>query len=204
MPVVAAGIAAGASALSTYSTNQSNRDIASSASGFSANQAKKNRRFQRKNIKNSHRRAVKDLKLAGLNPILAAGGGAGGAPGAMGTPTTIPMQSEIDLDPVTAAQVAKLTAETEKVEQETKNAGKTETGPDWLDHQIDGFLRILDKWSAKIPDAMTETASTAKDAAKQAPKRGVITRKLKERDKLGAGTPIGPSRKKYRVIGTTR
>lgn len=61
--------------------------IAGSATSglFSASQASTNREFQAEQSKTAYQRAVKDMRKAGLNPILAARlGGASTPPGAMG------------------------------------------------------------------------------------------------------------------------
>lgn len=61
-----AGISLGSSALSA---------------AFNSKEASKNRDFQKKAMKHRYRWMMKDMKLAGLNPILAGNLGAGGIPG---------------------------------------------------------------------------------------------------------------------------
>lgn len=54
------------------------------STGIGMSEASKNRKWQRHNMRHKYRWAVSDMRKAGLNPILAAGGGIGG--GAPGSP----------------------------------------------------------------------------------------------------------------------
>lgn len=71
--VLAAGISGGLNFVGASSANEANEDI-----------ARANRIFQRKMSNTSYRRAVRDLRAAGLNPILAYSQGGASTPGGFG------------------------------------------------------------------------------------------------------------------------
>lgn len=77
-------------------TNQKNWDIAQSANAASAEQAAKQMDFQERMRETQYQTAVKDMKSAGLNPMLAySQGGAGTPTGAMGSVSTATMKNAL-------------------------------------------------------------------------------------------------------------
>lgn len=74
-------------------TNAANLRIARETNQFNAQQAQLNRDYQTSMSNTQHQREVADLKKAGLNPILAAQGGAGTPSGSVATGATATMEN---------------------------------------------------------------------------------------------------------------
>jgi len=115
-------------------------------------EAKRNRDFQMLMSNTAHQRQVRDLKKAGLNPILAAGGSGASSPAG----NVAPISDSIGQGVQSAVAAARAYAEIENIKARTN----------LVNNQADTL-----KPTAEVGDAIGSAISNAKDVAKQLPGR---------------------------------
>ena len=119
---VAGGAASGlAGYLGQRETNRANIDIAREGTAANSREAQKQRDFQREMSNTSHQRQVADLQAAGLNPLLAATGGASTPSGAAGTAVTTQVGNEVAAGITSALEVKAMELAVKKQREEVNN-----------------------------------------------------------------------------------
>jgi hypothetical protein len=142
--MIPALIAAGAS---IYSANQRNK----AAQKAAANQMS----FQENMSNTSYQRGMKDMKQAGLNPILAGKmGGASTPGGATYQPENVGMAAQQSF-----ANVANVMANTAKTKQETKILKDTAGAA--IPKTIEGFIRLIKESSSSATDYLNKSLREA-------------------------------------------
>lgn len=146
--------------MGTQATNNLNRQTAANATRHEAEQAQKQMDFQERMSNTSRQREVKDLKAAGLNPLLAAGGqGASTPQGAAGAAHTYDAKNPL-ANFLSSAQefqmlrqgkerhgkeMKALDAQTNKTNIEAKAASKAIPEADLKNKIYDKISPIIDK-----------------------------------------------------------
>lgn len=119
-------LGAGMNLIGQQQANQANADIALGNNEFNAQQARADRAFQKYMSNTAHQREIKDLKKAGLNPLLAVNGGASTPGGSTASGNMATMENELS-GAVTSAIEAKQLDLAMKKQKEEVNKLKADT-----------------------------------------------------------------------------
>lgn len=90
--------------------NEANINAAETTSAFNAAEAQKNRDFQKRMSNTAHQREIKDLRKAGLNPILSVTGGPGASSPGGATASGVKPDIKDTLTPAVGAGIAAASA----------------------------------------------------------------------------------------------
>lgn len=169
----AAAVSGFASYAGQREANQANRDIARDATEASMKEAAMNRAFQADMSNSAHQRAVKDLRAAGLNPILAANNGASTPSGAMGQPQTAHMEDALGKGVSSAMEARRLKKELDATDSQVD-----------LNHALKETQKAqtkLNESNAKVAEKNAKVIDTQMPAIQQKAKLDVKRDRLNEK-----------------------
>jgi hypothetical protein len=150
-------LSAGASFLGQQSTNAANAQMAFQSNAFNAQQAEANREFQANQRATQYQTAVKDMELAGLNPMLAySQGGAGSSAGSTASAVS---PARFESPAASAIHSAFESARTRKEQQDVRIKAPVETGAG----MVDRGLKTISDSVKPISDSVAALVKKAED-----------------------------------------
>lgn len=121
------------------------------SAGLAAREASKNRKFQKKMYQHRFQYSVKDMRKAGINPILAARGGLGGGGSPSGSQASMP-----DFGNAAGAAVSGFKAKSEDTQRSQANA-LSRRQMELLDVQIQGERARVGETNSKTQHNLAQT-----------------------------------------------
>lgn len=181
-------LAAGASLLGGLLSNKSSADRAEEAAEFNAEQAQINRDWQERMSNTAHQREVKDLRLAGLNPILSAGGkGAVTGSGSSASMQAIPATDVLSPAVSSALQTSRLGQELDNMAAVERNTrAQTENT------NADTALKMVD-YNVRKQDELLRMNQAEHELRKMGLTEAQIEKTLEEIKKVKADTNVSVS-----------
>jgi len=146
-------IGAGISAIGTASSNETNLKIAQDTRDFNSREAAIQRDWQQGMSNTAYQRSMRDMKDAGLNPMLAFSQGGASSPGGASASASNPAPMQNELSGI-GDSIGKTMSSALSYQQAKKDIEKTDTAVQ------------LDKANKNLTDKQTEIATANAKAAK--------------------------------------
>lgn len=175
--MIAGGLAGGASSYGVNKQNVANAKEAALNREFQDKQAMRQMDFQERMSNTSHQRQIKDLRKAGLNPILSAKSGASSPGGASGSGAMARYEDVVTPAVNSALAATRATAEVKNIKQQTKKLVH-ETTSALYDTRTSKQNSMIAAWKEHLAGIEVEQAGIilkiAKEELKLMARRGEI------------------------------